>query len=186
MNENQVGLLLGAFGGTILGFLLSWLKESAQNKPKLKTIFKNGALRYMMIEDLNKQTLVDRVEPEEASMLTLNFNFDVYNIGNQNTFITDILIFVRCNGHGMYFSPKIHLPYENKTFENTSFNVESNKMYAVEANVNIENDSINNYLFNNINYDHDSPNSLKLTIIIKQNKGKDIKINVNPMAIFTF
>ncbi|SDL43787.1 hypothetical protein SAMN05216497_1357 [Clostridium cochlearium] len=175
-----------ALSGTIVGFLLGWIKEIIQSRPKLKISLKEGNLEYYKQEKNSfGQVIEEKTISEEANKFVLNLKFDIFNVGKIGDGITDILICISDNNEKLYFQPFLVLPYENKKLENVSFNVESNKVYTVQSDLVLENTEENYYVFGNVNLKPYCKDSLKVTIIAKSIKNKEVVCPVEPISIFT-
>ena len=175
-----------ALSGTVVGFLLGWFKEIIQARAKLKIALKEGGLAYYK----HQQNSLGEIEeektiPKESYKFVLNLKFDVFNVGKIGSGITDISICISDNKEKLYFQPQLELPYENKKLENVSFNVEPNKVHTVQAVVVLENTEENSYIFGDVNLEPDCKDSLKITIIAKCIKNKEIVCPVEPVSIIT-
>lgn len=175
-----------ALSGTIVGFLLGWIKEIIQSRPKLKISLKEGNLEYYKQEKNSfGQVIEEKTISEEANKFVLNLKFDIFNVGKIGDGITDISICISDNNEKLYFQPLLELPYENKKLENVSFNVEPNKVHTVQVDLVLENTEENSYIFGNVNLEPDCRDSLKIIVIAESIKKKKIVYNVVPISILT-
>lgn len=83
--------------GVIIGFLLAWLKESIQNKPKLK-IRQNLDIGewynyFKKDKDYGRDVPCDLFS--EADYLESTLGIDVFNIGKANTAVRSIRFFYK-------------------------------------------------------------------------------------------
>ncbi len=174
-----------ALSGTVIGFLLGWLKEIIQARSKLEIALKDGSLAYYKQQQNSFGEVVkEKAVPEIATNFMLNLKFDVFNIGKLGTGVTDIFICIEDNSKKLYFQPQLKLPFENKKLENISFNIEPSKVYTLDASLFLENTQENSYIFGNVNLEPDCNNSLKINIIVKSIKNKNVVCNVEPISIY--
>lgn len=175
-----------ALVGTVVGFLLGWVKEVIESRPRLRIELKNGSLCYFNKEsDSNMNIIKEKASPEVADELELNLVFDIFNIGKSGTGVTDISIKVMANNEKLYFQPKIILPLENRELDNISFNLESNKVCTIKAVLVLKNTHENSYIFNNINLLPGYSNSLNIEVVVNTIRNKKLLLSVEPISIYT-
>ncbi len=176
--------VLSVLLGTILGFFLSWIKEFMQSKPRVKLSLKEGKLKYIKRDSDGDGFFNQKiVGPENANAFYIYLKFDIFNIGKVGTGITDITIKLSANNKKVYYKPDIAIPFDNKKLENTSFNLDSNKVCTVETSLQIDNEDNDSFLFENICIDLQSRNRLKIEVIVTILNKKRIKLYVEPIAI---
>jgi len=175
-----------AIMGTIVGFLLGLVKEFIENRPRIKTEFRNGTLHYFKEEVSDYGDIsINKVLPKAATNIELVLIFDIFNIGKAGTAITDITICIMVNNEKSYFYPKVFLAFEDKLLEDTSFTIESNRGYTIKTILDIKKNDENYYMFNDIDLLPNRSNSLDIEVIIKSIGDKNVNIKVDPISIYT-
>ena len=112
--------------------------------------------------------------------------FDISNVGNVGTGITDISIELKSRGEQRYYRPIFRFPIENKELNETSFNLEANGVKTIETELRIVKDEDNNYMFENINLDPDNKkNKLRIVVIVENIRGKQVRLHIEPISILT-
>ena len=179
--------IIGTLSGTIIGFLLSLLKDYFQNKSKVIVVLKSGEFNYYKeYQDLYGDTHQDEIEINHANLIKSNFMIDISNIGKISTGISEIMICIQANKRKMYFSPQISYPFENKNLTNVAFNLDANNIITLNASVEVRREEDTEFLFNDITIDLASKNRLLFIVILRTIKKQEIKMIVEPLGIFTF
>lgn len=174
-----------ALAGTIVGFLLGWIKECIQNRPKLQIELKNGSLCYLKEDcDSDGNIFKEKSPPEVATKLALKILLDIFNIAKVGTGITDISVCISANNEKSYFQPKIVLPLNSKELDNISFNLEHNQVCTVELTLDLENNQENSYIFSNINIEPGHSNSLKIEVLVNSIKNRRLSLNIEPISLY--
>lgn len=177
--------IIGTLLGTIIGFILGWLKEYIQSKPKLKTELRTGCFYYYKeVVDEYGNICKNKTSAEKANGLFLYLRFDIINIGKAGTGITNISIKLQTKKAYRYYHPKFTFPIENKEFEDISFNLEANRVQTIEAELIIDKDQENSFLFEDITIDPDNNNKLRITVIVECTGKKQAMLQVEPISIF--
>lgn len=171
---------------TVVGFLLSWIKEFIQSRPRLKIELKTGKLNYIRQEENDMGDSIEKkVGPENANSFHLNLKFDIFNIGKIGTGITDISIKLSANYQKLYYHPHVSLPIDNKKLDNVSFNLESNRVYTVETFLLIDNKAPSCFVFHEVSLEPGKRNSLKIEVIVSALNKKKLSLVVEPISILT-
>lgn len=178
--------VISALLGTIIGFLLSWIKEFFQNRPKIKVELKNGSLNYINIEANDYGDIVTSiVEPREANTISLKLKFDIFNVGKVSTGITDISIKLSVRKDKLHYQPKVTLPYDNKQLNEISFNLESNKVSTIFAELDIPKEEPNIFIFNDVALAPYDKDRLRIEVVVTALHKKRLSLVVEPVSILT-
>lgn len=158
--------------GVIIGFLLAWLKEFLQNKPKLKI------RQHLNIKDWYNYFKKDQTYGKgipcdlysEADYLECSIAIDVYNIGKANTAIRGIKFFYEDNGT---FNP-VNIIMNGKVSEVSSFNLPPGSVTTLKLKLHIDKETNTEFLFEDDLQYHCSeyPEGLKFGIELLDIYGK--------------
>jgi hypothetical protein len=172
---------------SILSGLLKEFKELFWGRPKLKIKLKDGRFfYYKKVFDKYGNIHSHVTSADEANKLFLYLKFDISNVGNVGTGITDISIELKSRGEQRYYRPIFRFPIENKELNETSFNLEANGVKTIETELRIVKDEDNNYMFENINLDPDNKkNKLRIVVIVENIRGKQVRLHIEPISILT-
>lgn len=176
--------------GVVVGFCLGWLKEYIQNKPKLKAdvILPSGRFSYYK-KAVDNEGIAQQIpcKQEEANFLSLKLRVDIFNIGKASTAVHTIDIGLKVDEFECIYTPQAKLKESDTPTKDISFNVAPGNIQTVHLDLLVEKDDNTNYLFTeNIHYDLDREDRLLIIIYIKDIYNKELKIIVEPLAIYTF
>lgn len=122
--------------GVLLGFLLAWLKEYLQNKPKLKFQKKSLNLSHYTGKDINGKEILP--SPLGWTHSDLEVLFSVFNVGKASTGIVDFFMDFKVNDQSYNIAPSVEILYEEKVVERGSLNISPGTVETVKVSTKIE------------------------------------------------
>jgi len=125
--------------GVLLGFLLAWLKEYLQNKPKLKFEMKNLNLSQYTGKDINGKEILP--SPIGWTHSDIEVLFSVFNVGKASTGIVDFFMDFKVKDQSYEIAPNVKILYEEKIAERGSLNISPGTVETVKVSTTIEYDN---------------------------------------------
>lgn len=151
--------------GVLLGFLLAWVKESIQNRPKLKFNLKKFSLNQSEGVDENGYEILP--SPIGATQMDIEILFSVFNIGKASTGIVDIFIVFEVKNKPLFtVNPNVGIVYQDKTISHASFNVTAGHVETVKLSSKIKYNEESEIIFQKLD-------PIKITVISNDIYGKN-------------
>lgn len=169
--------------GVIIGFVLSTIKESIQNRPKVKMSFNNGSFNFYNIEsDLITGELISRPTlPKYWDYYKVELVIDIYNYGRGNTAIKSILVE---NYYGdeliIYSTPNLKVARGESL--DYSFNLPSSSINTLELDFKVQKDD--NDFSKQLFSDSEVDKILKFKVVATDIHNKKTTLDVNSNAIY--
>lgn len=169
--------------GVICGFLLSTLKESIQNKPKIKLEMKSGNINYYcMGENELGETTIKKTNASQAEYYIVNLKLDVFNYGKGNTAIKSINVENMVNKKCLINSD-VKLKESDKDI--TSFNLPASSIVTIDLEWRVEKEAEwteELFVEEKISLEKEG---IKYKVVARNIKNKKYKLIVEPLGIIT-
>lgn len=183
--DKYIGII-GALLGTIIGFVLSLIKEYFQNKANIVLSLRNGKFNFYNRYKENGIVIENVVDFDIANSIKVDLTFNIENIGRISTGISEIIVCFKNNKRQAFFEPNLILSFEQKDITDKAFNLNPNSIVTILAHTYINKDENTSFLFDNVSLDLTVKNHLMIQIIVKTIKKDEITLNIEPISIKEF
>lgn len=167
--------------GVIIGFLLGVVKDLIFGRPKLTISYGHptSSFNYFVKSTNNmRETEIIKEYSHESYLLKLEFTLNFYNTGKAATAIKEVTVLLNNTKAGCHrnLTPKC---------DEHSFNVGAGCIVSQKYSLSIDKNEDNVCFFEDIIFDTDSKERLRITIKVKDIYNKVHEIDFEPYAFWT-